>query len=164
MVSQRAGFILGFLACSAAMAVALVFQHVLGLEPCPLCIFQRITVIALGVIFLSAALHNPGSLGRRLYGLLLTLVSLTGIGIAGRHLWLQYMPHEGLSCGPGLQYMLDAMPLQEVLSSVLQGSGDCGEILWSFLGLSIPGWTMVGFLAALAYSLFILFRKTPARV
>ena len=141
------------------MGIALYFQHVMGLEPCPLCIFQRISVIALGVIFLLAALHNPGATGRRIYGGLLTLASLTGIGIAGRHLWLQYMPHEELACGPGLDYMLEIMPLQEVLTSVFRGTGDCGEILWSFLGLSIPGWTMIGFLLATVYSISFLVKR-----
>lgn len=153
---------LGFLACAAAMLVALFFQHVMGLEPCPLCIFQRVVVIVLGGVFLLATLHGPGISGRKIYGALLSLITLTGIGLAGRHLWLQYAPHEELACGPGLEYMLQIMPLQEVLADVLKGTGECAEIAWTFLGVSIPGWTLVGLLAGLWLSLWLTFKPQQA--
>jgi disulfide bond formation protein DsbB len=159
MISTRTSFILGFLLCAAAIGVALYFQHVVGLEPCPLCVFQRISVMLLGVIFLLAVLHNPGAIGTRIYGLLITLASLLGIGIAGRHLWLQYGPHEELGCGPTLDYMMEVMPLDEVVGSVFEGTGDCGEILWSLFGISIPGWTLLFFLAVLAFGLKKLFGR-----
>ncbi len=159
MISARNTFILGFLLCTASIGVALYFQHVVGLEPCPLCIFQRISVILLGVIFLIAAAHNPGATGIRIYGLLITLASLLGIGIAGRHLWLQYGPHEELGCGPGLEYMMEVMSLDEVVSSVFKGTGDCGEILWSLFGISIPGWTLLFFLLLLIFGLKTLFGR-----
>ena len=161
-MEKRAPFLLGFLACVVAIAVALYFQHVLGLEPCPLCIFQRVSVFALGGIFLLATIHGPDAIGRKIYGVLLTLTTLVGIGIAGRHLWLQYAPHEELGCGAGLDYMLETMPLQEVLVDVFKGTGDCAEIVWSFLGISIPGWTLIAFLGALWLSLWITFK--PAKV
>ena len=160
MISTRISFILGFLLCAAAIGVALYFQHVVGLEPCPLCVFQRISVILLGSVFLLAALHNPGAVGTRIYGLLISLASLLGIGIAARHLWLQYGPHEELGCGPGLEYMMEVMPLDEVISSVFEGTGDCGEILWSLFGISIPGWTLMFFVAVLAFGLKKLFGRS----
>ena len=162
MISTRISFILGFLLCAAAIGVALYFQHVVGLEPCPLCVFQRISVILLGSVLLLAALHNLGAVGTRIYGLLITLASLLGIAIAVRHLWLQYGPHEELGCGPGLEYMMEIMPLDEVVSSVFEGTGDCGEILWSMFGISIPGWTLMFFVAVLVFGLKKLFwRSAP---
>lgn len=159
MISTRNTFILGFLLCAAAMGVALSFQHVLGLEPCPLCMFQRVAVILLGGIFLLAAIHNPGTVGIRIYGLLISLAALLGIGIAGRHLWLQYGSHEELGCGPTLEYMMEVMPLHEIVSSVLKGTGDCGEILWSLFGISIPGWTLLFFLPLLLMGFKTLFGR-----
>jgi len=162
MISSRNAFVLGFLLCAAAIGIALYFQHVVGLEPCPLCIFQRISVMLLGIIFLLAALHNPGATGTRIYGFFVTLSSLLGIGIAARHLWLQYGPHEELGCGPGLDYMMEVMPLDEVVSSVFKGTGDCGEILWSLFGISIPGWTLLFFLLVLVFGLKTLFGRRIA--
>ncbi|MDH4022161.1 MAG: disulfide bond formation protein B, partial [Gammaproteobacteria bacterium] len=83
---------LGALACAGLMAYALYVQHGLGLEPCPLCILQRLAVIGLGGIFLVAALHPAGATGRRVYGILLALVALAGSGVAGRHVWLTTLP------------------------------------------------------------------------
>jgi disulfide bond formation protein DsbB len=138
---------LGFLACVLAMACAyFFFQGYLGLEPCPLCIFQRVTMMALGLIFLVAALHNPQRWGVRIYGTLIALTAATGAAIAARHVWLQSLsPDQVPSCGPGLDYMLENLPLKQTIRLVLTGSGDCAEIQWSFLGLSIPGWTLVVF-------------------
>jgi len=160
MFSGRTPFLIGFLACAAAIGAALgYFQHYLGLEPCPLCIFQRISVMAVGVIFLIALVHNPAGIGRRIYGALLTLASLTGIGIAARHLWLQYGTHEELSCGGTLDFMLENDPLMKVIADVFRGTGDCGEIVWSLFGISIPGWTLLFLLGMLFLSLGILFSK-----
>ena len=160
MYQGRTPFLVGFVLCAAAMAAAIAyFQHHLGLEPCPLCIFQRISVMVLGLIFLIGLLHGPRGMMRRTYGALLTATSLAGIAIALRHLWLQYLPHEELGCGPGLDYMLETMPLSEVIRDVLEGTGDCGEIVWSLFGISIPGWTLLLLLVLLWISLKILFGR-----
>ena len=156
----RTPFFLGALLSFGALGVGIgYFQHHLGLEPCPLCIFQRVTLIVMGLLFLIGLLHGPRGIMRRTYGALLTATGLAGIGIALRHLWLQYGPHEELGCGPGLDYMLETMPFQEVVRDVLKGTGDCGEIVWSLFGISIPGWTLVLFLLLLWLSLGILFGK-----
>ncbi len=161
MFQGRTPFLVGFLACVAAVGAALFyFQRYLGLEPCPLCIFQRISIMVVGAIFLIALLHNPTGIGRRIYGLLLTIASLSGIGIALRHLWLQYGSHEELSCGGTLEFMLENDPLLKVVEDVFKGTGDCGEIVWSLFGVSIPGWTLLLLLGLLALSLGILFRKS----
>ncbi|WP_293649943.1 disulfide bond formation protein B [Thiolapillus sp.] len=160
MFSGRTPFLIGFLACIAAIGTALAyFQHYLGLEPCPLCIFQRISVMVVGVIFLIALVHNPAGTGRRIYGALLSLASLAGIGIAARHLWLQYGTHEELSCGGTLDFMLENDPLMKVVADVFRGTGDCGEIVWSLFGISIPGWTLLFLLGMLFLSLGILFGR-----
>ena len=158
MFSGRTPFLLGFVACATAIGTALAyFQHYLGLEPCPLCIFQRISVMVIGALFLIALVHNPSGIGRKVYGALLTLASLAGIGIAGRHLWLQYGAHEELSCGGTLDFMLENDPLMKGIQDVFRGTGDCGEILWTLFGISIPGWTLLFLLGMLAISLGVLF-------
>ncbi len=140
----RAANVLGALACAGLMAYALYAQHVLGLEPCPLCIFQRVAVIALGSLFVLAALHPAGNSGRRVYSVLLGLVAIAGAGVAGRHVWLTTLPPERVpACGPGLDFMLQSFPLREALAMVLSGSGECAAVEWRFLGLSMPGWVLV---------------------
>ncbi|HSH57321.1 MAG TPA: disulfide bond formation protein B [Halomonas sp.] len=148
----------GLALCVLMMAVALSLEHLVGLEPCPLCIFQRIAVIAAGLVFALAAIHNPaGRLGAALYGVLGLAAVGTGIGVVWRHLWLQSLPADEVpSCGPGLDYMLDILPLQEVVNRVLSGSGECAEIDFLFLGVSLPGWTLVGFIVLVLAPLGLL--------
>lgn len=134
----------GFVACAALMGYALYAQYGLGLEPCPLCIFQRVAVISLGIVFALAALHGPGPAGRRVYGVLVALAAAAGAGVAGRHLWLQSLPPERVpACGPGLDYMLEAFPFREMLQTVLSGSGECAQVDWRFLGLAMPAWVLI---------------------
>ena len=138
----------GFLVCCGLMGFALFAQHVLLLDPCPLCVFQRVAVISIGIIFLVAALHNPAGVGRIVYALLLALAAVAGASVAGRHAWLQQLPPDKVpSCGPGLDYMLETLPFTEVLGKVFRGSGECAEIVWQFLGLSMPGWVLVWMIA-----------------
>ena len=150
----------GFAVCCGLMGFALFAQHVLLLDPCPLCVFQRVAVISIGVIFLAAALHNPGGAGRIVYGLLLALAAVGGASVAGRHAWLQQLPPDQVpSCGPGLDYMLDTLPFTEVLGKVFRGSGECAEIVWEFLGLSMPGWVLVWVTALGILGLWNNFRR-----
>ncbi len=160
LTAPRPLFLAGFVACTALIAIALYFQHVMSLEPCPLCILQRIAVIALGVIYLAGALHDPGRFGRRIYALLALLTAAIGGAIAGRHVWLENLPEDQIpACGPGLNYMLDNFPLAKALELVLRGSGECAEVTWTFLGLSIPAWTLVAFVGFAGLSLFLFFRR-----
>jgi disulfide bond formation protein DsbB len=134
----------GFLVCMGLLSYALYAQYGLQLEPCPLCIFQRVAVFAMAIVFLLAALHNPGRSGTWIYSALLAVAGFAGMAVAGRHVWLQNLPSEKVpACGPGLEYMLDAFPLFEVLEVVLSGSGECATIDWSFLGLSMPVWVLI---------------------
>ena len=134
----------GFAACAGLMGFALFAQHVLLLDPCPLCILQRVAVTTLGVVFLVAALHNPEGWGRRIYSVLILLAAGDGIAIAGWHVHMQNLPpSETPACGPGLDYMLENFGLSEALSMVFKGSGECAEVVWSFLGLSMPSWVVI---------------------
>ena len=134
----------GFLACTGLMAYALYAEHILLLTPCPLCVFQRMAVIALGFVFLLATLHNPSGSGRYLYTALLAIAAGAGIGVAGRHVWLQNLPPDQVpSCGPGFDYIIDSFPLADALKLIFTGSGECATVDWQFLGLSMPTWVVI---------------------
>lgn len=157
--SPRALNGLTFLGCVAAMAGALYLQYQVGLEPCPLCIFQRVGVIAVALVVLIAFLHGPKRIGVRIYAALAALAALAGGGVAVRQLWLQHLPPDQVPvCGPGLDYMLDVFPLHEVLAKVLSGSGECAEVTWRFLGLSLAGWSLILFIVLLVIALVQLTR------
>jgi len=145
--STRRGINLAaFTVCVALLAYAYYLQFYQGLEPCPLCIFQRFAVIALGVVFILAAIHHPNRLGARIYAVLIGAAALAGAAVAGRHVWLQQLPPDQVpECGPGLEYMLDVFPLTDTLRMVFTGSGECAQVDWSFLGLSMPAWVLVWF-------------------
>ena len=157
-ISRRAGNALGFLACAALMGYALYAQHVLGLAPCPLCIFQRVAVIVVGVLFLIAALHNPVGTGSRVYGGLIDLAALVGILISARHIWIQAQPPGTVAaCGADLDYLLEIMPVTEVVNKVLTGSGECGKVDWTLLGLSMPWWVLISFVVLGTWGLAVNF-------
>ena len=161
----RAQFAFGVLACVSLLAYALYQQHVAFLDPCPLCIVQRIAFMALGVVFLIGALHAPGGIrARRVYGVAAALVALVGAGVSAWHVRLQHLPADEVpSCGPGLEYMLDAFPLREVLVKVFAGSGECAEVDWTFLGLSMPAWTLVWFVGLAAGAMWAGWQRRPAK-
>jgi len=156
---RRPAYFLGFLVCAGLMGWALWLQYGLGLDPCPLCSLQRLTVVAIGVVFLVAGLHNPGRTGAAVYAGLTFLIGAFGIVTAMRHVWIQSLPKgEVPACGMGLNYMLETLPLTEVLSKVFKGSGECAETAWIFLGLAIPSWTLV-FFVAMIVAAFALIRR-----
>lgn len=124
------------------------------LEPCPLCITQRIAIFVTGIVFLAGAIHNPAGYGRKLYAILGGITALVGAAISTRHVWLQNLPPEEVpECGPGLEYVFENFPLTDTIKLMLNGTGECAEILWTFLGLSIPGWTLVAFISLAAVSI-----------
>ena len=156
---RRLAYLLGFLVCAGLMGWALWLQYGLELEPCPLCVFQRVAVITTGVVFLVAAIHNPGRGGAAFYALLTVVASGIGAGLAAWHVWIQAQPKGSVAaCGMGLDYMLETLPLTDVISRVLKGSGECAEQGWLFLGLAIPAWTFVFFIALIAVA-FALVRR-----
>lgn len=160
LARPRPLFFLAFVGCLLLMAVALYLEHVVGLEPCPMCIVQRVCVIAFGLVFLVAALHGPGRLGERLYALLALLFALLGAATAGRQIWLQSVPADQLeACLPSLEFMMQALPMQDIVRLVFQGTADCAEVNWTLFGLSIPEWSLFGFIGMIGFCLFQLLRR-----
>lgn len=152
----------GFLACVGGMLFVLYLQHFQNLEPCPMCVFQRVAMVAAGLVFLAGAIHAPRANGRWIYAGLAVLAAAAGAGIAGRHVWLQNLPPDQVpACGPTLDYLMDMLPFREVVATILRGDGNCAVIDWSFLGLSLPGWALVAFvaLALLALAAPVVARK-----
>ncbi|WP_018718155.1 disulfide bond formation protein B [Arhodomonas aquaeolei] len=146
LVDHRRGLnLVGFAFCAGLLAFAVYLEYVQGLEPCPLCIFQRIAFVALGLVLLVAGLHAPRRWGGRVYAVLALLAAALGVGLALRQLWLQSLPPDQVpACGPGLGYMLETFPLTQALQMVLTGSGECAQVD-RFLGVSIPVWTLAAF-------------------
>ena len=133
---------------------------VLGLEPCPLCMTQRVFLVGSGFISLVTAIHYPGLTGQRIYAALAGLIAAGGGAVAARHVWLQYLPEEEVpACGPSLEYMLDTLPFSETLELVLMGDGNCAEVQWTFLGLSIPEQALLLFSAMVLANIWQLLRK-----
>jgi protein dithiol:quinone oxidoreductase len=160
-ISRRSGNALGFLACVGLMGYALYAQYVLGLQPCPLCIFQRIATIVTGILFLIATIHNPRGIGGRVYGALIALAALGGMLISARHVWIQAQPPGTVAaCGADLNYLLEIMPVTDVISKVLTGSGECGTVDWTFLGLSMPWWVAISLAVLGAWALLVNYKKS----
>jgi disulfide bond formation protein DsbB len=156
---RRIAYLMAFAVCAGLIGYALYLQYVDGLDPCPLCVFQRIAVIAMGLLFLIAAWQNPGRTGAGVYALLQLVIGGAGIAIAARQVWLQSLPKDQVpACGMGLSYMLETLPFTDVLKKVLQGSGECAEKGWEFLHLSIAGWTLVFFIAMIVTAFAVIRR------
>lgn len=166
--ASRPFYLLAVIFCTTLMVIALYMEHVLGLEPCPLCIIQRALVILVGIIALIAVLHNPlprldegRRSAARVYAFFLTLFAMFGAAVAGRQVWLQHQPADQLpSCLPSLDYMVDVLPLQEILGLLFSGTADCAKVDWTFLGLSIAEGTLLAFIGLSLFGLVQLFRNT----
>lgn len=158
-MNTRRAYLFGLLVCLGLVSAGLYLQYVEHQEPCPMCIMQRIAYIVLMVLFLVAALHKPARKGAAVYGTVMALVAATGAGIAARQVWLQHLPSDMVpACGPGLEYLMRKFPLYEALQKVLAGSGECAEVGWRFLGLSIAEWSLVWFVALAIYALYVALR------
>jgi len=150
--------------CAVLVGYALYQQHVVGLEPCHLCIFQRVAVMAAGAVFLLAGLHHPGAVGARVYGVLAALGAAGGMAVAGRHVWIQLQPPGSVpACGAPLDVLFDVLPFQEVVLKVLRGGGECQKVDWTFLGLSMPMWLLAVFAGLLLWALWVNFRREPLK-
>jgi protein dithiol:quinone oxidoreductase len=146
--NRRLANLAGFLICAGLLAYAFYSQFVMNVEPCPLCIFQRVGVAAMGVVFLIAGLHHPKGWGRYVYGVLIGIASLATIGVAADHLYVQSLPEGAVpSCGAPLGMLFKFSPWLDVIKKVLTGSGECHEVNWQFLGLAMPAWVLIWALA-----------------
>jgi disulfide bond formation protein DsbB len=161
-MTSRTANLAGAVACSALLAYAYYAQFVMHLEPCPLCIFQRVGIFAIGVIFAVAAAHDPVAWGRRVYASVLALAALATSGVAIRHLYIQSLPPGTIAaCGASLDFMLKVFPLTDVLVKVLTGSGECAKVEWRFLGLAMPAWVLIAAVALGAYGIWANTRRLP---
>ena len=161
--SRRAGYLLAFAVCAALMGYAFYLQYVKELEPCPLCMFQRVVLVAMGFVFLLAAIHNPDTTGARGYAFLQLLIGAAGIGLAWRHLWIQSLPPDQVpACGMGIGYMMETLPFLDVISRTLKGSGECAKVDL-VLGLSIPAWTLMLFVALVVWAVLLAARHASRR-
>ena len=152
-------YLAGFLFASGLMGFGLYLQYVKHQDPCPLCMVQRVIFIAILAVFLIAATHGPKRIGERIYAALITLLSILGVAVAARHIWIQHLPKDQVpACGPGLDYMLETMPMSNVLKSLMHGSGECAEKGWSFLTLGIPEWSLLCYLALGFWAVLIAIR------
>lgn len=150
-----------FLWCAGLLSFGYYLQFHDGLDPCPLCIFQRIAFMVTGLLFLAAAVQAPGRTGSRIYAVLISLAGLTGASISTRHVWLQNLPPGQVpECGPGLDYMLEVFPLTDTLKMAFTGSGECAEVSWSLFGLSMPAWALLNFLGLVVTGLVINWLST----
>lgn len=150
LASFRFVCLAGFVVCAALVAFALYAQYQWGMDPCPLCILQRVVFIGLGVLFLLAGAHGPRRWGRWVWAVLIALVAAVGVGISSRHLWIQSLPPDQVpSCGAPLGYMLETRAshggFMGVLIKVLTGSGECAQVQ-PILGLPMPAWALIWFL------------------
>ena len=156
---RRIGYVLGFLICLGVLGWAYYLQYGMELEPCPLCIIQRVCFAGMGLVFLGAIFHNPGRAGATIYAILQLLIGGFGAAVAIRQVWIQSLAKgEVPSCGMSLEYMLDTLPLTETVRKVFEGSGECAEKAWVFLHLSVAGWSLVLFIALVVAS-FALIRR-----
>jgi disulfide bond formation protein DsbB len=160
-LSFRTLCLTGFLACAGLMGFALYAQYALHLDPCPLCIFQRMAVCAMGLGFAAGSLLGPARKGRLVVCAWVCLGAVWGMITAGRHLWLQSLPaSEVPACGPGLGYLFDAFPFFKMLRLAFTGSGECARIE-PVLGLPMPVWTLVWFVGLSVLVLAATFRRRP---
>ena len=159
-LSNRWLYLVGALAIAVLFGAGLYLQYVLHQEPCPLCMIQRFIFISMLVVFAIATLHNPRRTGAKIYGALISLLALSGIGVASRHIWLQHLPKDEVpACGPGLDYMLDYFPMADVWKELMHGSGECAARGWTFLTLGIPEWSLIWYVLLGVWAVMIALRK-----
>jgi disulfide bond formation protein DsbB len=143
-LTRRALNLAGFAGCAGLMAGAFFFEYVMKLQPCNMCMLQRIAITELGILFLVAALHDPGRFGARVYAFIIAAAAAIAIALSSRHVWMQMQPPGSLpSCGADFWTMVDMLPFTEVVRRIVNGGGECQAILWSLFGLSMPAWLIL---------------------
>lgn len=162
LVNVRQTLLLVCLVCVGLLAYGLYLQHVVGLEPCPMCIVQRYALVLVALVAgLSAmaarrGIHVTGAV-------LMVLLAGFGAFVAARQSWLQWYPPEVASCGRDFYGMIETFPLQRAIPMIFKGGGDCSKVDWTFLGASIANWSFLCFLAVIAVSLVLIQRSRMAR-
>lgn len=156
LFTRRACNLYAAVGCFALIAFAYFYmENYLFLNPCPLCYAQRIALGIIGIFFLAAACFPDGRVLGKIHGIGLFLLSAGGAALSIRHLYLQNLPKGSVpSCGQDFYMLVQNTPFAEALSTMLTGSGECGEVQWTMLGLSIPGWTLIAFIGFACWGLF----------
>lgn len=152
----------GFLVCAGLIGFALYLQYFQNLEPCPLCMMQRLCFTFLALVFLIAFVHGPRELTARVYAAIAFIGALVGIGLASRHVWLQWYPPADSGCTAPLFFQLSRLPFLSVVERALRATGDCATVDWTFLGLSIAQWSWIWFVILAGFTLY-LFSRAPGR-
>ncbi len=159
ILTVKFGYLFGFAACFATVALALVIQTKYNLEPCPLCITQRMFFMGLGILFLIAAFIPPTNVFKKIFTFFQVLTALGGAGWAIRHWYLQANKESIIAdCGVGFDYMFDNFPLQKAITLVFKGTGDCAAIDWKFLGLTLPQLALIAYIGFGLYAIFLLIK------
>src|SRR6185295_6643689 len=162
-LSGRAGFAAGAAVCATLLGFGYYLQYARGLEPCPLCHVQRGFFYAVMAIFILAAVHGPRRTGGIVYGIAAALFAAGGATAASRQVWLQHLPADKVpQCGPDLFFMLENFPLETTLQKLIQGTGECAQVDWTFLGFSIAEWSLAWFVVLALYALWLGMRRTGA--
>ncbi|HRQ57949.1 MAG TPA: disulfide bond formation protein B [Azoarcus taiwanensis] len=151
-------FLALFAVCTGLLAFGLYLQHVVGVEPCPMCIMQRYAFVAVALVGLVAGLHGPARTGSAIYSALLLVLSIAGGTVAAQQSILQRQPPDLAMCGPGLAYMVETYGLADALPMMFRGTGDCGSLSWTFLGLSIANWSLVCFICVGIFAVGMIWR------
>lgn len=162
LLQTRLIYLYIFLFCASLLGIAMYMEHVMMLEPCPLCIMQRVFFLATGIVALVAFIHNPVARGKVIYGAVASVLAAAGGGFAIRQIYLQHLPADEVpACGPSIGYMIEQFPLRDVLAVMFSGDGNCAEIVWQdpVLNMSIPQWSLVGFVALCGVCLWQAVRK-----
>jgi protein dithiol:quinone oxidoreductase len=157
-LSFRQVMLLIAVACVAMLALGYYLQHVVGLEPCPMCVVQRYALILIAIWAIITPARGRKSLNYT-GSVLLIITALAGAFVAARQSWLQWYPPEIVSCGRDIYGMIETFPLQNVLPMILKGSGDCTKIDWTFLGGSIANWSFVCFCSFAMVAIWNLLRN-----
>ena len=160
--APRRAYLLICAACIGMLVFGLYLQHVVGLDPCPMCILSRYVFIVLGIAALAAALHGPRGVALKAWGSLVALLAVIGMGVSIRHSYVQHFPPKVESCGSDLDFLVSNLPLVQALPKIFAGSGSCSTVDWRFLGLSIPEWALAWYLLFAATAIWIAFLRRPA--
>ena len=148
--------------CVALLAFGLYLQHVVGLEPCPMCIVQRYALVLVAIVSGITAATNKKGLLMTGSGLL-ALLSAFGAFVAARQSFLQWFPPEEASCGRDLYGLIETFPLKRAIPMIFKGSGDCTKVDWTFLGGSIANWSFVCFVVIGLLGLMLVVRQARKR-
>ena len=149
------------LGCLALLAFGMYLQHVVGLEPCPMCIVQRYALVLIALVAGITATTSRSGLHLAGEGLLVLLAGF-GAFVAARQSWLQWYPPEVASCGRDFYGMIENFPLQRAIPLIFRGSGDCSKVDWTFLGGSIANWSFLCFAAIGLLALALIWRQLRA--